>query len=287
MELLTRIQSAISRTELFQRVVRSREEEASKQMLSSALDVIIYGTSSPERRMLSAKARENIERQILHLWNFVTRDGIQLLELVSDPYCLALACADYAITRDCFSAFKEYPIKSDLYHLAIRQKSKTVRWNTERLSMKKREWPRVVHMQLYPRYFHLIANSIKTVEGRAYKPDSDKLYPGIQAGDVIFFTVCQETGDWLEECHMFDISPDTYITASVNSTHHAPLIQWVFHDLEPPDGRQFQPGILPEYDEETRAIFHAAQYYEIPYYPLLISRYGFIGIELGNIEVHI
>jgi len=140
-------------------------------------------------------------------------------------------------------------------------------------------------MQLYPLYFDLIMRGVKTFEGRAYKPGSGKNYPGVCPGDVLQFSICKEIKGWESQCDAYSIHPDSLMSAQIVSVHYAPLVQLAFHDLEPAAGERFQSILSHVHDRVSTAIVRAARYYEIPEYPDLIRKHGFLGLELGDVLV--
>ena len=217
-------------------------------------------------------------------WDWVTDPDLNknFLNLVESPESLALACADFTLTRICFLEARERGPYSELLEA---QQRKIEAWNSASESSVARD-SRVITKNLFPRYFSLIGSGAKTIEGRAYKPDSSKDYPGIQPGDTVHFNISTEIQNWQERCYEFGLIPGEEMTATVSDVFFSPLVQWMFHSLELCAGEEFQPELHFGWDLVTTAIHNAARYYAIQEYPELIAQHGFVGIRLQDVEIH-
>ncbi len=138
---------------------------------------------------------------------------------------------------------------------------------------------RVIKMNLDPEYFVSILDREKTYEGRAWDPDSDKNYVGIQEGDIIEFSINHDYPEVEEVCSSFGIKPHFKMRATVGKMIFAPSIHymWRFNPQVDPD--LFQPK-LRRGDMFMEAIESAAVYYRFSDYPRKINENGFLGIEV-------
>ncbi|MEA3357262.1 MAG: hypothetical protein U9Q67_02410, partial [Patescibacteria group bacterium] len=208
----------------------------------------------------------------------------ELFGLLQDPdVSIPLACEDFAMTRiwqgyvqikQEYPYYPDYPCHTEIDLIGMFEQRKVARWREFQIGLAERLTPRTIEMQLYPVYFALIQGGRKSVEGRAFNPDSTKDYPNVRRGDQIKFTVSREIDTWEEDCNRLGIVPDSVMIGTIRRVRFGPLVQAVFHNHKISAGELFQPILRHIADPVSTSIIRAARYYEIPGYPELIRTHG-------------
>src|SRR5581483_7396438 len=169
---------------------------------------------------------------------------------------------------------------TDIPEVAEVRHSKMAAWCRAReraLSLKRS--PVEIDMELDPIYFEAILQGVKTYEGRAYKPDSDKNYPGIRSGDRIRFRLSDRKEEFADEAVRRGLRGGVDMMCTVKEIYFAPTVHGMYR-IPRFNGLGFQPMI--DGPSEMLQLQRAAVYHTFPGYHELISEHGFVGIQVEN-----
>ena len=182
-----------------------------------------------------------------------------------------------AVVDSCVDLAETY---TDVYEVAEMRRAKRDAWNAARESalMIERE-PTEINMELDPIYFEAILRGVKTYEGRAYKPGSDKNYPDMRRNDRIRFRLSNRREDFAEDAACRGLSSDTDMVCTVKEIYFAPTVHGMYQ-IPKFNGLGFQPMI--EGASELIQLQRAAIYHTFPGYHELIGQHGFLGIQVEN-----
>lgn len=180
----------------------------------------------------------------------------------------AESCIDLAMTL------------SQIPEVALPRQAKTESWRESRqAALAIERQPRTIAMELDPLYFNAILEGCKTFEGRAYKPDSDKLYADIRGGDMLVFDMSGRDTDFNRQARYYGLTMRSRMVCEVVDAFFSPTVHGVYQ-IPGFDGDAFQPMIRG--DSELLQIQRAGVYYSFPGYRELIHEHGFLGIQVSK-----
>ncbi len=160
------------------------------------------------------------------------------------------------------------------------RRAKTEQWEARRrAALAVERPPRLIDMELDPVYFAAILTEKKSFEGRAYKPDSDKDYPDIRAGDLVRFRLSQRDEGFVADMGQRDLRPEDVMVCTVRDVFFAPTVHGMYQNGEI-DGEAFQPMLNGP--SEVIQLQRAAVYHTFPGYNQIIRDHGFLGIQVEN-----
>lgn len=182
-----------------------------------------------------------------------------------------------AVVDSCLDLAETY---TDVHEVSEARRAKLEAWNRARQDalLVDRE-PIEIDMELDPIYFEAILRGSKTFEGRAYKPDSDKNYPGIRANDRIRFRLSNRQEAFAEDAVRRGLTPANDMICTVREVYFAPTVHGMYQ-IPRFNGLGFQPMINGT--SELIQLQRAAVYHTFPGYHELIGSHGFLGIQVQN-----
>lgn len=185
--------------------------------------------------------------------------------------------ASQAVVYSCIDLAATY---TTIPEVTYERKRKLAEWKVARTAaLASVRPPRLISMELDPAYFAAILGGTKTYEGRAYKPDSDKNYPDIRSGDMIFFQLSTRQESFPDEAASLGLDQGRAMTCEVGDVLFAPTVHGAYQ-IPRFNGLGFQPMI--QGPGELLQLQWAAVYHTFPGYHELIDEHGFIGIEVVN-----
>lgn len=171
---------------------------------------------------------------------------------------------------------------TDMPELVASRQAKTAAWQARRQqALAEHRPPRIIDMELNPVYFEAILAGVKTYEGRAYKPDSDKDYPDIRHGDVVRFQLSRRSEAFEADAQRRGLSPSASMLCQVDDVVFAPTVHGVYESTAfDGDAYTFQPMVNGT--SEAIQVQRAAVYHTFPGYHELVQRHGFLGIRVES-----
>jgi hypothetical protein len=184
------------------------------------------------------------------------------------------ACVDLAETRAVMSG--------DPFYAAIHAE-KLKAWNdTREAALATDRPPRVIDMELDPIFFAAMLDGSKTIEGRAYDPNSDKNYADIRAGDSARYRLSQRRPEFASQLGTLGLRPGWVMVRPIDQEHFAPSVASMYEDVGQL-GERFQPTLPGVYSTLARI----AVYHGFPNYNARITEHGFLGLEHPPNQVEI
>lgn len=184
------------------------------------------------------------------------------------------------IVDSCIDLAETY---TDIPEVVDMRQAKLDAWKSAReTALRVERDPIEIQMELDPIYFEAILCGKKTYEGRAYKPSSDKNYPGIRQNDRIRFHLSNREEGFADDAATRGLSSDMDMVCTVREIYFAPTVHGMYQ-IPRFNGLGFQPMINGT--SEMLQLQRAAVYHTFPGYHDLISEHGFLGIQVENPEL--